>query len=49
MHRPAAAREFRDDCSAATNLPTARVALYRERFSDIGLYENRVYDGIGES
>ena len=24
------------------------VALYRERFSDIGLYENRVYDGIGE-
>jgi phosphoglycolate phosphatase len=23
------------------------VALYRERFSDIGLYENRVYDGIG--
>ena len=24
------------------------VSLYRERFSDIGLYENRVYDGIGE-
>ena len=24
------------------------VALYRERFSDIGLYENRVYDGIAE-
>ncbi len=24
------------------------VALYRERFSDIGLYENRVYDGISE-
>jgi phosphoglycolate phosphatase len=24
------------------------VALYRERFSDIGLYENRVYDGIDE-
>ena len=24
------------------------VALYRERFSDIGLYENGVYDGIGE-
>src|SRR5215213_3793308 len=22
------------------------VALYRQRFSDIGLYENRVYDGI---
>ena len=22
------------------------VSLYRERFSDIGLYENRVYDGI---
>ena len=24
------------------------VALYRERFSDIGLYENAVYDGISE-
>ena len=24
------------------------VSLYRERFSDIGLYENAVYDGIGE-
>ena len=24
------------------------VALYRERFSDVGLYENRVYDGISE-
>ncbi len=24
------------------------VALYRERFSDVGLYENRVYDGIAE-
>ncbi len=24
------------------------VALYRERFSDIGLYENAVYDGIAE-
>jgi phosphoglycolate phosphatase len=24
------------------------LALYRERFSDIGLYENAVYDGIGE-
>ena len=24
------------------------VALYRERFSEIGLYENRVYDGIAE-
>jgi phosphoglycolate phosphatase len=24
------------------------VALYRERFSDIGLYENELYDGIGE-
>ena len=24
------------------------VALYRERFSDVGLYENGVYDGIGE-
>jgi phosphoglycolate phosphatase len=24
------------------------VPLYRERFSDIGLYENRVYDGISD-
>lgn len=24
------------------------VSLYRERFSDVGLYENRVYDGISE-
>jgi phosphoglycolate phosphatase len=24
------------------------VSLYRERFSDIGLFENRVYDGIAE-
>src|SRR5437879_12299996 len=24
------------------------VSLYRERFSDIGLYENRVYDGLGD-
>ena len=24
------------------------VSYYRERFSDIGLYENRVYEGIGE-
>jgi phosphoglycolate phosphatase len=24
------------------------VSLYRERFSDIGLYENGVYDGIGD-
>ena len=24
------------------------VTYYRERFSDVGLYENRVYDGIGE-
>ena len=24
------------------------VSYYRERFSDVGLYENGVYDGIGE-
>jgi phosphoglycolate phosphatase len=24
------------------------VSLYRERFSDVGLYENGVYDGIGD-
>ena len=24
------------------------VALYRERFADVGLYENGVYDGVGE-
>lgn len=25
------------------------VALYRERFADVGLYENRVYDGVPEA
>src|SRR5690606_22010015 len=25
------------------------VALYRERFADVGLYENEVYDGIPEA
>jgi len=25
------------------------IALYRERFADIGLYENALYDGIGET
>jgi len=30
------------------NFADRAVSLYRERFSDIGLYENRVYDGIGD-
>ena len=29
-------------------LATRALALYRERFSEIGLYENRVYDGVPE-
>ena len=33
--------------SAETSADLA-VSYYRERFSDIGLYENGVYDGIGE-
>ncbi len=28
--------------------PQALVALYRERFADVGLYENKVYPGIKE-
>ena len=47
MHRPAAAHELCETARRATAADRA-VALYRERFSDIGLYENRVYDGIGE-
>ena len=47
MHRPAAARQF---CQTARREDHAdrAVSLYRERFSDIGLYENGVYDGISE-
>src|ERR1700730_11838427 len=29
-------------------LAESAVALYRERFSDIGIFENSVYDGIPE-
>jgi phosphoglycolate phosphatase len=32
----------------AENFADRAVSLYRERFSDIGLYENSVYDGISE-
>jgi phosphoglycolate phosphatase len=32
----------------ATDSADLAVSLYRERFSDIGLYENGVYDGIGK-
>lgn len=28
--------------------PQAAIALYRERYTDVGLFENRVYDGIPE-
>ena len=46
MHRPAAARQFCRSSLGGEDSPIARVSLYRERFSDIGLYENGVYDGI---
>ena len=48
VHRPAAARQFCKDCSAAEDDADRAVSLYRERFSDVGLYENAVYDGIDE-
>ncbi len=32
----------------ATDAADLAVSLYRERFSDIGLYENGVYEGIGD-
>ena len=47
MHRAAAAREFRQDTGRRQPADRA-VSLYRERFSDVGLYENTVYDGIGD-
>ncbi len=33
-------------CSATTAWPIAALALYRERFADVGLYENAVYPDI---
>lgn len=33
---------------AAPQAVERAIALYRERFADVGLYENAVYDGIGE-
>ena len=38
-------RSLCDDASSAEHIEAA-VALYRERFSTLGLFENRVYDGI---
>ena len=45
MHRPAAAREL---CHAARWRGEAdrAVELYRERFGDVGLFENSVYPDI---
>ena len=48
VHRAAVAREFCAGCSAAIIRADHAVSLYRERFSDIGLYENGVYNGIGD-
>jgi phosphoglycolate phosphatase len=39
---------FRELCGGDTGVEEA-VACYRERFSTIGLFENRVYDGIPEA
>ena len=33
---------------ARARRPISRCRIYRERFSDVGLYENGVYDGIGD-
>ena len=48
VHRPAAARELCQIARRAITSADRAVSLYRERFSDIGLYENGVYDGIGD-
>ena len=48
VHRPAAAREFCQTARRRRRRPIAPCRYYRERFSDVGLYENGVYDGIGD-
>ncbi len=35
--------------SAPTHSPIAAILLYRERFADVGLFENEVYPGIEET
>lgn len=35
-------------CNHDENMQSQAIALYRERFSEIGMYENTVYDGVGE-
>ncbi|MBE5817134.1 MAG: HAD family hydrolase [Clostridiales bacterium] len=39
---------FMNYCSMDKNLAEKAVIKYRERFSTVGLFENRLYDGISE-
>ena len=45
MHRPTAARQSQK-LLGGDELADRALALYRERFADIGLYENEIYPGI---
>ena len=44
--RPTLARLIGDETPAAIE---RAISLYRERFADVGLFENAVYDGIAEA
>jgi phosphoglycolate phosphatase len=44
--RPTLGRLIGDDSPAAIG---RAIALYRERFADVGLFENAVYEGVGET
>ena len=44
--RPTLGKLIGDDSPAAIE---RAIALYRERFADVGLFENAVYEGVGET
>ena len=44
--RPTLGRLIGDESPAAIE---RAIALYRERFADVGLFENAVYDGVAET
>jgi len=48
VHRPAAAASLKQ-LVGTDELADAALLLYRERFGDIGLYENEVYPGIEDT
>ena len=41
-------RSFADFCGMNEEQVNEAVRIFRERYSDVGLFENRVYDGIPE-